>query len=263
MNLRAVMVEQRNPLSLAFLVLATLFVIYRWHYTSQAQAALDLQRLADVLRLETAAKPAALPPAGGIKGATIPDLLASLQEAASQNSVAIHSVAPDPADPKKIKLGVKGDFRNAMLFLGRIETFQVAISAFDFSPDESGSLAGTIDILHAGKPGAPPSFADYLDAILKYTAVRNPFEIGDPVPLPNTGSELGDLSWTYHLTSITLFGAERVATIDGRDYRVGETFNGMEIRTIGPSSVSLRAPGQPMIQKLHFRQNPGEGPDGR
>lgn len=262
MNLPAAVTEQRNLISLGFLILAALFVVYRWHYTSEVQAAANLQRLSDVLRLEAVAKPIAPAPVGGTKGATVPDLLVSLQEAASQNSIAIRSVAPDPADPQKIKLGVDGDFRNMMLFLGRIETFQIAISTFDFAPDESGKLAGTIEIQHSGKPGAPPSFADYLDAILKYTAVRNPFEIGNPIPLPNTGSDLGDISWTYHLTSITLYGAERVATIDGKDYRVGESFNGMQIEAIGPSSVSLRAPNQPLIQKLHFRQNPAGGTDG-
>lgn len=248
-------VLQKNAISAAFLALATLFVVYRWHYAAQVEAAASLQTLANVLRLESAAVPVQ-PPSGGTKGATIPELLSSLQEAATQNGVTIQSVAPDPSDPAKIKLGMQGDFRSTMLFLGRMETFQIAISGFDFAPDESGSLAGTIDIQHSGKPGAPTAFADYLDAILKYTAVRNPFEIGDAIPLPNAGSELGDLSWTYHLTSITLYGAERVATIDSKDYRVGEMFNGMQIKSIGPSSVSLVAPNQPLVQKLHFRQNP-------
>lgn len=246
---------QKNIISAAFLALATLFVVYRWHYAAQGQAAESLHTLSNVLRLESAAVPVQLP-AGGTRGATIPELLSSLQEAATQNGVTIQSVAPDPTDPTKIKLGLQGDFRSTMLFLGRMETFQIAISGFDFAPDESGSLAGTIDIQHSGKPGAPTAFADYLDAILKYTAVRNPFEIGDAIPLPNAGNDLGDLSWTYHLTSITLYGAERVATIDGKDYRAGELFNGMQVKSIGPSSVSLVAPNQPLVQKLHFRQNP-------
>lgn len=254
MNL-SITTMQKNAISAIFLAIATLFVVYRWHYAAQGQAAVSLQTLANVLRLEGAALPI-LPPAGGTRGATIPELLASLQEAATKNGVAIQSVAPDPADPQKIRLGLQGDFRSTMLFLGRMETFQIAISGFDFAPDESGSLSGTIDIQHSGKPGAPTAFADYLDAILKYTAVRNPFEIGDPIPLQNTGSDLGDLSWTYHLTSITLYGAERVATIDGKDFRAGEMFNGMQIKSIGPSSVSLVAPNQPLVQKIHFRQNP-------
>jgi hypothetical protein len=102
------------------------------------------------------------------------------------------------------------------------------------------------------------SFADYLDALVSYTAVRNPFEIGDPVPLPNVGSDLGDLSWTYHLTSISQFGADRVATIDGKDYRAGDRLGDLTISAIGPSSVNLTAPHQALVQKIHFRRNPAE-----
>ena len=96
--------------------------------------------------------------------------------------------------------------------------------------------------------------------MVKYTAVRNPFEIGDPVPLPNAGSDLGDLSWTYHLTSISLYGAERVATIDGKDYRVGDKLNDMQISAIGPSSVSLdRAASDLWSRSFTSGSNPGEG----
>jgi len=187
----------------------------------------------------------------------MPELLSRIQEIASQYNVAIRSVAPSPADANKITLGMHGEYRDMMLFLGRLETFQIAISGFEYAPDESG-IAGSVELTHSAKPGAPVSFADYMDAIIKYTAVRNPFEIGDPVPVPNVKADLGDLSWTYHLTSISLYGAERTATIDGKDYRIGDMLNGMQISAIGPSSVSLTVPHQPLVQKLHFRRNPGD-----
>jgi hypothetical protein len=95
--------------------------------------------------------------------------------------------------------------------------------------------------------------------LVSYTAIRNPFEIGDPVPLPNAGSDLGDLTWTYHLTSISQFGADRVATIDGKDYRGGDRLGDLTITDIGPSSVSLTAPHQALVQKIHFRRNPAGG----
>ena len=171
--------------------------------------------------------------------------------------MAVRSVAPSPTDPNKMTLGLHGEYRDLMLFLGRLETFQIAIGGFEFAPDESG-VTGSVELTHSAKPGAPVSFADYMDAIIKFTAIRNPFEIGDPVPVPNVKADLGDLSWTYHLTSISLYGAERTATIDGKDYRVGDKLNGMQISAIGPSSVSLADPHQPLIQKLHFRSNPGE-----
>ena len=239
------------------LVFAALFAFYRWHYAQEAAAATGLQTLSDVLRIESNTIVGPKPLAGGTAGATMAELLSKIQEAATERNVAIRSVTPSPADPQKITLSLHGDFRDLMVFLGRLETFQVVISAFDFTPDEGG-ISSSIEITHSGKPGAPTSFADYLAAIVTYSAVRNPFEIGDPVPLPNAGSDLGDISWTYHLTSISLYGAERVATIDGKDYRIGDHLNDMQISAIGSSSVSLTAPEQPLIQKLHFRRNPQE-----
>ena len=248
---------QKNIGAATALLLACLFAVYRWHYAQEARASAGMQTLADMLRIEGETASAVKPLAGGTAGATVPELLSRIQEIASQSNVAVRSVAPNPADVTKMTLGIHGEYRDLMLFLGRLETFQVAISGFEFAPDESG-VAGTVELTHSAKPGAPVSFADYMDAIIKFTAIRNPFEMGDPVPVPNVKADLGDLSWTYHLTSISLYGAERTATIDGKDYRTGDTLNGMKITAIGPSSVSLSDPHQPLVQKLHFRRNPGE-----
>ena len=253
----------RQPHILAaagLLACASLFVAYRWHFTAQAHAAAGLGVLSDMLRIEAQAAPAARP-AGGTTGASVPDLLGQAQTAASQYNVAIRSVVTNPTDAKRLVLGVHGDYRDLMLFLGRLETFQVTLNGFEFSPDETGA-AGTIDITFAGKPGAPASFADYLQAILKYSAVRNPFEIGDPIPLPNTQPVLGDLTWTYHLSSIWQVGGERLATIDGHDYRPGDKINGLQIVAIDPSGVRLSAPHRALIQHLHFRHNLGAAAHG-
>ena len=238
------------------LLLASLFALYRWHYTPASNAAAGLSTLSDMLRIETANATREKPLEGGTSGATIPELLSAIQQAAGTHSVSVRSVAPSPVDPQKISLGLHGEFRDLMAFLGRLETFQIVINGFDFTPDVNGGVTATVEIQHTARPGAPTSFADYLAALVSYSAIRNPFEIGDPVPLPNAGSDLGDLTWTYHLSSISLFGAERVATIDGKDYRTGDRLGDLTITAIGPSSVSLAAPKQSLVQKLHFRRNP-------
>ena len=245
------------------LLLASLFALYRWHYTPAANAASGLETLSDMLRIEASHPVASQPLAGGTQGATVPELLTAVQQAASAHNVSVRSVAPNPVDPQKITLGLDADFRDMMAFLGRLETFQVAIGGFDFAPDEEGGVTGTVEVQHTATPGAPSSFADYLDALVSYTAIRNPFEIGDPVPPDHAGSDLGDLSWTYHLTSISLVGAERIAAIDGKDYRVGDHLGNLAITAIGPSGVSLvsldKAAAKPaLVQKIHFRRNPTE-----
>ena len=98
-----------------------------------------------------------------------------------------------------------------------------------------------------------------MDAMVAYTAIRNPFEIGDPVPLPNAGSDLGDLSWTYHLTSISLFGAERVATIDGKDYRVGDRLGDMHHHRHRSFQRQPDRAASPLVQKTAFPPQSGRG----
>jgi hypothetical protein len=242
------------------LLLASFFALYRWHYTPAAHAASGLSILSDMLRMEADNASRQKPPEGGTAGATIPELLSVIQQAAGTHNVSVRSVAPNPVDAQKISLGLHGEFRDLMAFLGRLETFQIVINGFDFTPDQNGGITATVEIQHTAKPGAPSSFADYLDALVSYSAIRNPFEIGDPVPLPNAGSDLGDLTWTYHLTSISMFGAERVATIDGKDYRTGDKLGDLTITAIGPSSVSLTAPKQALVQKSHVRRNPAGSP---
>jgi hypothetical protein len=248
--------RQAHIYALLFLGCAVLFAFYRWQYSPRTDAAAALTDLSSMLRREATQQPK--PKANAVHdGATVPDLLSRIQEIANEDGVAIHSVTPSPVAPDQFAIGTEGAFRDMMRLMARLETLQVSISSFDIAPSDHGGVTATIGITRTAKPGAPQSFADYIDATAIYSAVRNPFEIGDPVPLPNAAQELGDISWTYHLTSISLLGAERIATIDGEDYKDGDAFNGMTVMAIGPSGVSLASPKQAIPQLLHFRHNPG------
>jgi hypothetical protein len=248
--------KQAHLYALLFLGCAALFMCYRWQYSPKTDATSGLAGLSNILKIEATQQPK--PKTGAVHdGATVPDLLSRIQEIASEDNVAIRSVTPSPVAPDQIAIGAQGAFRDLMRLLARLETLQLSISSFDIAPSDNGTIAATIGITRAAKPGAPVSFADYIDATAIYSAVRNPFEIGDPVPLPNAAPALGDISWTYHLTSISLLGAERVATIDGKDYKNGDAFDGMTVMAIGPSGVTLASPKQAIPQLLHFRHNPG------
>src|SRR5262249_61551558 len=127
-----------------------------WPYTPAANAAAGLETLSDMLRIEanhTAREPA---PAGGTAGATIPELLTAVQQAASAHNVTVRSVAPNPVDAQKITLGLHADFRDMMAFLGRLETFQVAIGGCGFAPGEEGGGARAGGGGHTAVPGGPP-----------------------------------------------------------------------------------------------------------
>jgi hypothetical protein len=234
-----------------------LFVWYRWSYAPKDAAIAGLQSLTDALRASAAqaAKPAAAAAAPAAP-ATMAALLSQTQEIASRYDVDLTQATPNPLNPDLLTLSLKGDYRGVMRFLGRLETLNATLSGFDLAPAPDGGLVASAEVLRLPKPGAPAAFADYMDAMIAYTATRDPFAQGDPVPPAHVGADLGDLSWTYHLTSITLIGAVRIATIDGKDYGVGDRLGTMTIRDIGPSSVSLTAPGTVLVQKLHFRHNP-------
>jgi hypothetical protein len=248
--------KQAHLYALLFLGCALLFTFYRWQYSPRIVAAGGLSSLSSMLKLDAVQRPK--PQAVSVRSsATMPELLSRIQEIASEDSIAIRSVTPSPAAPDQISIRAEGEFRDLMRLIARLETLQISISSFDIAPGEHGGVAATIGITRTAKPGAPESFADYIDAVAIYSAIRNPFEIGDPVPLPNAAPALGDLSWSYHLTSISLLGAERVATIDGKDYKAGDPFNGMTVTAIGPSGVTLSSPKQTIPQVLHFRHNPG------
>src|SRR5690348_17300339 len=83
------------------LLLASLFVVYRWHYAPAARAAAGLSTLSDMLRIETANGAREKPLEGGTSGATIPELLSAVQQNAADHNIAIRSVAPNPTDPQK------------------------------------------------------------------------------------------------------------------------------------------------------------------
>jgi hypothetical protein len=240
-----------------FLALSCLFCFYRWHYGMQTAAADGLERLTAILRAESTLANRVNPkPESRILELSTPDLLARIQDMASSSEFRIKAIVPAPANPEELQATAAGDFRGAMRFLARLETLPVAITAFDLSQDENGDALLAVSLVKSPKPAAPASLADYIEALTQHSAVRDPFTPGDPIPLAGAGNELGDLSWTYHLSSISLLGAARVATIDGKDYEIGDILGNMKIVAIGPSSVTLEAPGKVLPQKLHFRRNP-------
>ena len=250
--------RQANLAAAAMLLPALIFVWYRWSYAPEEAASAGLQSLVDALRADAtqAAKPAMLPPTPA-PIATMPELLSKTQQIASASDVDLASITPNAINPELLTLSLHGDFRGLMRVLGRLETLNATLTGFELTPAADGGMSASVELLRTPKPGAPAQFADYMDAMIGYTATRDPFAMGDPVPPAHVGADLGDLSWTYHLTSISLIGAVRIATVDGKDYNVGDHLGTLTISDIGPSSVSLTAPGAALVQKLHFRHNPG------
>jgi hypothetical protein len=90
---------------------------------------------------------------------------------------------------------------------------------------------------------------------LDEAGLRDPFNPGSAPMQLAADTNVDDLTWTFHLTSISEIGKSKYATIDGRDYNVGDRLQGLEVRKIGADSVTLvqKNNGKERERFLRFR----------
>jgi len=242
--------------SLAVLVGSAQFFAYASYVVPRAKAAQDLQALTDILQLEKQKK--ATTRVTENRGVTVPDLLSRVQEIAAQNAVTLTGVEPAPADPEQFKLGLVARYESFLGFLAHFETLQVSITGFDISQakDNPGSLVVSLNFTHTATPSQVSNqrikaFEDRLRAI----ALRDPFDPAAGNIRMIADANTDDLTWTYHLTSISQIGKTKYATIDGRDYNVGDQLQGLVVSAIGNDNVTLmgRENGKERQRFLKFR----------
>jgi hypothetical protein len=242
--------------SLALLVGSGEFFTYGAYVGPRAKAAQDLQTLTDILQLERQKKANVQPSEDG--GATVPEMLSRVQEIAAQKIVTLTGLEPVPADPEQFKLGLVARYGSLLGFLARFERLRVSITGFDISPamDSPGSLLVSVNFRHT--PIASPisdQRVKEFETKLRSIAVRDPFDPAAGAIRMAADTDADDLTWTYHLTSISLIGNTRYATIDGRDYNVGDRLQGLVVSAIGNDNVTLmsRENGKERQRYLKFR----------
>jgi hypothetical protein len=242
--------------SLVLLLGSAQFFAYATYVRPWARAAQDLQALTDILQLEKQKRANTRP--GENRGVTVPDLLSRVQEIAAQNSVTLTGVEPVAADPEQFKLALVAHYDNFLGFLARFETLQVSITGFDIArpADNPSSLLVSLNFSHTPIP-SPISNQRIkeFEARLKTTALRDPFDPAAGNIRMVTDADSDDLTWTYHLTSISQIGKMKYATIDGRDYNVGDELRGLVVSAIGNDNVTLigRESGKERQRVLKFR----------
>ena len=242
--------------SLALLVGSAQFFTYVSYVVPRAKAAQDLQALTDILQLERKKKTAAR--VTDNRGVTVPDLLSRVQEIAAQNAVTLTGVEPAPTDPEQFKLALVARYESFLEFLAHFETLQVSITGFDISRamDNPGSLAVSLNFSHTPTPSQVTNqHAKEYDARLRAIALRDPFDPAAGNIRMVADANTDDLTWTYHLTSISQIGKTKYATIDGRDYNVGDHLQGLVVSAIGNDNVTLmgRENGKERQRFLKFR----------
>lgn len=212
---------------------------YHAYVAPQRAATAGLQRLTQALNTRTEAVPGATVTAAPVSG-TVPELLARVQELAVISGVSVVSVEP-LAGPETFKLVVESSYGNFVQFLGRFETLQIAVAGFEILPvPASDMLKISINFTHMAAPSPVHlSVLANLETKLQATALRDPFHPWIAPVVAAAAPSAENPGQSYLLTSISEIGATRFATINGRDYRVGDKLQGREIRSIGDDSVTL------------------------
>ena len=251
-----------KPLLLASLVVlaaAAQYFTYAAYVAPREEATQSLQALAEVLQVESKRKPGNRTQDN--RGATIPDLLSRVQELAAQSAVKLVSVAPLGGDAEQYRLSLQGNYRSFLDFMARFETLQVAIAGFEVTPSAQApsSLNITLNFAHTSVPNTIR--ADRIRefrARLDEAGMRDPFNPGSGSMQLAADTNVDDLTWTFHLTSISEIGKSKYATIDGRDYNVGDRLQGLEVRNISADSVTLvqKENGKEHERFLRFRRAP-------
>ena len=251
-----------KPLLLASVVLlaaAAQYFTYAAYVAPREEATQSLQALAEVLQVENRKKPGYRAPEN--RGQTMPDLLSRVQELAAQSAVKLVSVAPVAGDAEQYRLNILGNYRSFLEFLARFETLQVAIAGFDVEPaaETPALLDITLDFGHTTVPNTIR--ADRVREFrtrLQEASLRDPFNPASSAMQLAADVNVDDLTWTFHLTSISEIGTSKYATIDGKDYNIGDRLQGLEVRRIGTDSVTLvqKDNGKERERFLRFRSAP-------
>jgi hypothetical protein len=240
-------------LSLALFALSGEFFYYRAFAAPRGEAASGLQALTSLLAGQAQA-PAAEAVSAEASSATMPDLLARVQELALSSGVSVASIEPQGSNTQ-FRITLDSSYAGLIRFMTRFEALQVAVAGFEMArPQDSHLLRTVVDFSHTSTPPTvrPRTIAEF-EAKLRSETLLDPFD-------PQAGAlafmldrDPNDLTWTFHLTSISEIGDRRYATIDGRDYEQGDRLDGREISSIGDDTVTLKEPVTGGEKRLFLR----------
>jgi hypothetical protein len=226
--------------SLALFLASAQYFAYAAYVVPRNRAAGQLEQLNAALAADTRPVPQDERPAQK-SSATVPELLARVQELALATNVEVAGVEPQNGNPAQFRMTVKSGYGGLLLFLGRFESLQVSITGFELLPgDHGGRVQATVDFTHSN--AAPAVNARTLagfEAQLRSTALLDPFNPDAGVIAFAPDRDPNDLTWMLHLTSISEIGDTRYATIDGEEFKVGDKVGARVVRDIGDGVVTL------------------------
>lgn len=252
--------QYRNVIgSLVYLAVGCLVAIYAIHIAPRGVMKADLEQLKQTLELENRtlaalkkAEEAKKSPSDaneqGIK--SLPSFLKHINRISQDTKVIIRELVPSTTSRSgtrgalKFKLSITTDYLTFLRFAAQLESLNVGINDLQVRPYDptKDPVEHAIAFSITPRDDAKPVPSQRITTIQEKVAAknkRNPFQRfaynkSEPKPSPWI-----DLTWIHRLSGIGRIGGERIATVDSRDYMVGDKLNDMFVTEIRNDRVML------------------------
>lgn len=166
--------------------------------------------------------------------------LEQVDEAATRSGVRITRLAPSPQQPTVLQVELAASFPQFLRFAADLELLHGSLHGLQIrAPDDTATTGDRRVISFVLEMPAYPVRVGRRAATTP-ADVTNPL-LRDPFLPEAVGSAGTDLSQRYRLTGITRIGASFMATIDERDYQVGDRLGDMTVTAIDANAVQLTA----------------------
>ena len=243
-------------LSTAYLLATLGLAGYVVSYSNLSAATRDLRVATKKIQLELAEqlvvqRAAILPDVPQITIDSIPQFLRHINSIAQANSVIIRSLTPDAVSPFKYHIEIAVEYETFLRFLADLESRDTIIHEMEVRPYDSRAIPPRHFITFSITPrnNAQPLADQRLKQVLldvEKKNKRNPFQQLD---VRTKHVPVVALTWVHRLTGIGSNGNLKYATIDRKDYVVGDALkigdgsDGVDrkaiITTIGKLAVNL------------------------
>jgi hypothetical protein len=269
--------QYRNVIgALAYLAIGCLVAFYAFHAAPRAVMKADVARLKQILELENQtlaalkkAEEAKKSPSDaderGIK--SLPAFLKHINRISQDTNVIIRELVPSTGSGAraggalKFKLSITTDYLTFLRFAAQLESLNVGINDLQVRPYDptktpvEHAIAFSITPRDDGKPLESRRIGTIQEKVAAKNK-RNPFQrfaYNEAVTKP---SPWIDLTWIHRLSGIGRIGGERLATINSRDYSVGDGLDDMTVAEIRNDRVMLKKESKDgeQIYVLGFRK---------
>ena len=205
---------------------------------------------------------------------SLPEFLRHINALAEKTDVIIRRLSPTESESVtagaheiEFDLEIATDYFTFLSFASLLESLNVVINNLQvhpFDPTQDPPLQA-IAFSITPRLNAEPLAGERLERLtqrVEEKEKRNPFRILNWDRKTLTATLEIDLTWIHRLSGIGRIGAQYFATIDGRDYRVGNEFlPGMFVKTVTEERVTLERVTdngtQPYVLKFRSGRAPG------